>query len=449
MALFFAVLLGISAAVLAYFILAFNQASLIREVEMGFDADISAVQDWYELSPFMELTEIIDRMDRNHPTTYFSIQDPAGDYVYGDFHPEELEISVLKEGIVMMDVESQDVSSISFDGTRRFAAKVHALPDGTRLLMARDVNDALKNRNRLQLLGLLTILLMLIVIVTSFLISTVVVARLNTIWRTARSIVETGDLSQRIDVKTQWDDLSTLAQVLNELLERIEGLMQSVRQVSDNIAHDLRTPLTRLRSHMDELDHFLKTTGNDDGHEIAESLIGEADQILRTFNALLRIARIESGKMEQEFAEVDLSEVLMDVLDLYQPVAEEKNIHVLDLQTESKTIGDRDMLFQLFANLMDNAVKFTPEGGTVRVLTEEHEGEIQVRIEDTGPGISEEDQKHIFDRFFRAEESRSSPGAGLGLSLVYAVLQLHQGRVEVHENNPGTCFCIYLKALQK
>jgi len=449
MALFFAVLLGISAAVLAYFIVAFNQASLIREVEMGFDSDISAVQDWYELSPFMELTEIIDRMDRNHPTTYFSIQDPAGDYVYGDLHPEELEVSVLKEGIVLMDVESQDVSSVSFEGTRRFAAKVHTLPNGTRLLMARDVDDALKNRDRLQLLGLLTILLMFIVIVSSFLISTIVVARLNTIMRTARAIVLTGDLSQRIEVKTQWDDLSTLSQVLNELLERIEGLMESVRQVSDNIAHDLRTPLTRLRSHMEELDQFLKNTGDEGGHEIAESLIAEADQILRTFNALLRIARIESGKMEQEFIEVDLAEVLEDVLDLYQPVAEEKNIDVCGLQTESRTIGDRDMLFQLFANLMDNAVKFTPEGGTVRILTEEQAGQIQVRIEDTGPGIAKDDKKRIFGRFFRAEESRSSPGAGLGLSLVYAVLKLHKGRVEVHENHPGTCFCIYLNSLQK
>ena len=449
MALFFTVLLGISATVLAYFIVAFNQASLIREVELGFDSDISAVQDWYELSPFMEITEIIDRMERSHPFTYFSIQDPTGDYVYGDLHPDDLELTVLKEGIVMMDVESQDVSSESFEGTRRFAAKVHTLADGTKLLVARDVEEALKNRDRLQLLGLFTILLMLIVIFTSFLISTFVVGRLNTIWRTARRIVLTGDLSQRIEVRTQWDDLSTLAQVLNELLERIEGLMLSVRQVSDNIAHDLRTPLTRLRSHMEDLDQFLKTTGDDRAHKISESLIAEADQILRTFNALLRIARIESGKMEQEFTEVELAEVLIDVLDLYQPVAEEKNIHVCELQTESKTLGDRDMLFQLFANLMDNAVKFTPPGGTVRLVTEEKEGLIQINIEDSGPGIADEDKNRIFGRFFRAEESRSSPGAGLGLSLVYAVLQLHKGRIEVRDNHPGTRFCIYLNALQR
>ena len=449
MALFFTVLLGISAAVLAYFIIQFNQASLIREAELGFDSDISAVQDWYESSPFMELTEIIDRMERNHPSTYFSIQDPAGEYVYGDLHPDDLEVSVLKEGIVLMDVENQDVSSANFDGTRRFAAKVHTLADGSRLLVARDMDEALKNRDRLQFLGLLTILLMLIVIFSSFVISTFVVARLNTIWRTARAIVLTGDLSQRIEVKTQWDDLSTLAQVLNELLERIERLMQSVRQVSDNIAHDLRTPLTRLRSHMEELDQVLKSTDDTEARGIAGSLIVEADQILRTFNALLRIARIESGKMEQEFLEVDLAEVLLDVLDLYQPVAEEKNIHVCELQTESKTIGDRDMLFQLFTNLMDNAVKFTPEGGTVRIVTEEADGQIQIRIEDSGPGISDEDKKRVFGRFFRAEESRSSPGAGLGLSLVYAVLQLHKGRIEVLDNNPGTCFCVFLNAVRK
>lgn len=448
MALFFTVLLGISATVLAYFIVEFNKTSLIREVELGFDSDIASVQDWYELSPLMELTEIIDRMERNHPSTYFSIQNPLGDYVYGDLHPEELEMSVLREGIILMDVESSDVSSSNFDGTRRFAAKVHTLSNGTRLLVARDMDDALNNRDRMQLLGLLTILLMLIVICTSFFISTFVVGTLNTILRTARSIMITGDLSQRIDVPSQWDDLSTLAIVLNELLDQIEGLMYSVRQVSDNIAHDLRTPLTRLRSHMEDLDQFLKKTGDSEGHQIAESLIAEADQILRTFSALLRIARIESGKTEQQFSEVNLAEVLIDVLDLYQPVAEEKNVHVCELQTDCKTIGDRDMLFQLFANILDNAVKFTPEGGTVRVVTEEKDGRVDISIEDTGPGIPEDDRTRIFERFFRAEKSRSSPGDGLGLSLVYAVLKLHKGQIRVTDNEPGARFTVSLEAIK-
>lgn len=447
MALFFTVLLGISVFVLGYFISEFNRSSLIREVEIAIDSKIANVRDNIESSPFRPLTDIIDSMERNHPNTYFTIQNPSGEYVYGDVHPDLVRVSLLNEGIILMDVEEGDFALSNFEGARRFAAKIETLDDGTRLFVATDVEDALQARDRLHYLGLLTIALMLIVIATSFFISTFVVGRLNTIWRTARSIMITGDLSQRIKVGTAWDDLSRLASVLNELLERIEELMYSVRQVSDNIAHDLRTPLTRLRSHMDELDQILKESKDTRSHEIAESLIGEADQILRTFNALLRIARIESGKFEQEFGDVNLEELLVDVLDLYQPVAEEKNVSINEVKTDLKTFGDRDMLFQLFANILDNAVKFTPENGKVEVSVNQLGQLVSISIADTGPGIKKEDKKRIFDRFYREEKSRTTPGSGLGLSLVYAVLKLHAGHIEVNDNNPGSRFEIFLKAI--
>lgn len=445
-ALFFTALLGVSASILAYFIVEFNQASLIREAELGFDSDIASVKDWQEFAPFMDLTEVIDRMERNHSRTYFSLQNEHGDYVYGDLNPDDIESSMLTEGLIIMDVEDRNLISENFHGTRQFVAKLYTLGDGVSLLVARDMDDALKSRDRMQLLGLLTILLMLVVICTSFFVSTFVVSRLNNISMTARAILETGDMSQRIDLDSKWDDLSYLSGILNELFERTESLMESVRQVSDNIAHDLRTPLTRLRSHMTDLDKFLQKSGDSENHKIAESLISETDQILRTFNALLRIARIESGKIEQQFSAVDLVEVLEDVIDLYLPLAEEKNIRINSKLEKHQTYGDRDMLFQVFANLLDNAIKFTPDGGKVLVEIHRDGARIEIRIQDSGLGVSDEDKKRIFQRFFRAEKSRTSPGDGLGLSLVSAVLSLHKGNVVVGDANPGAYFSIFLRS---
>ena len=443
MALFFTVLLGISSSILGFFIIEFNQSSLIREVELGFDADIAAVQDWREYAPFMSLTTIIDKMERNHPDTYFSLQNPAGDYVYGALHPEQASISMMHDDIALMEIDASSVRSSSFKGMHHFAVKVHTFPSGARLLVARDVQDALKARSRMQLLGLLTILLMLVVICTSFFISTYVVSRVNTIWRTAKTIVETGDLSRRLEPSSEWDDLSSLSNVLNELLERAENLMGSVRQVSDNIAHDLRTPLARLRGRMEDLDLHLKKTGCLQGQDLLVSLIAEADKILRTFNALLRIARIESGKVEQQFAVVELRELLEDVLELYEPLAEDKNIRIKTLLSQSTIMGDSDMLFQVFANLIDNAVKFTPENGEIYVVIQDGD-DICVCVEDTGIGISEEDRTRVFDRFYRAEKSRSSPGSGLGLSLASAVMNLHKGKISAEPAEVGTRFLVHL-----
>ena len=278
---------------------------------------------------------------------------------------------------------------------------------------------------------------------TSFFISTYVVSRVNTIWRTAKTIVETGDLSRRLEPSSEWDDLSSLSNVLNELLERAENLMGSVRQVSDNIAHDLRTPLARLRGRMEDLDLHLKKTGCLQGQDLLVSLIAEADKILRTFNALLRIARIESGKVEQQFAVVELRELLEDVLELYEPLAEDKNIRIKTLLSQSTIMGDSDMLFQVFANLIDNAVKFTPENGEIYVVIQDGD-DICVCVEDTGIGISEEDRTRVFDRFYRAEKSRSSPGSGLGLSLASAVMNLHKGKISAEPAEVGTRFLVHL-----
>jgi len=451
MALVFTVLIGVSAGVISYFINIFNTGTLIDRVEVGIKSDFASFLDWREMAPGLSVPEIIDRLKQNEYRGEYSYQDANGNYVYGSLIPADIEISKLKGDILLLYVQKEDLHSniIDFEGTHRFAAKTFELDDGSRLLIGRDIEHALIGRKHMQQLGLLTVVLMLVVIATSFYISTYVVGLTNNIGKTAYEIMETGDFSRRIPISSGGDDLSNLATVLNDLLERADTLMQSVRQVSDNIAHDLRTPLARLRNQLDELDMHMKDIEDDAGREITESLMREADHILGTFGALLRIARIESGRREQEFEMVDLVPLLEDILELYQPLAEEDGIDVAFKSSSALTWGDPDMLFQVFANLMDNAVKFTPENGRIELLCESKSDGVYVELADSGTGILNTDKSRIFDRFYREEKSRCTPGNGLGLSLVQAVMKLHKADISVYDNNPGTRFIVRLSDIPK
>lgn len=268
-----------------------------------------------------------------------------------------------------------------------------------------------------------------------FLISYYVTKRINTIADTIDRIITTRDLTTRIPIDNRWDDLGKLAIAMNQMLDEIEQLVSSVRQVSDNIAHDLRTPLTRLRNHIEQL----RSGGTSPVVRAEEipALVAECDAILITFNALLRIANIESGRRAAVFQSVDLATVLRDVVELYEPVASEKGVQ-LSFAFEPVTLqGDKDLLFQALANLLDNAIKYTPPQGVVvaRVAPGANGGAL-ITIRDSGPGIADEHKSQVFRRFYRVQHERSTPGAGLGLSLVEAIIRLHQGSIALSDREP-------------
>jgi signal transduction histidine kinase len=221
------------------------------------------------------------------------------------------------------------------------------------------------------------------------------------------------------------------------MLDRITGLMETVRQVSDNIAHDLRTPLTRLRSRL-EIARGQLGDANSEARAAVEQATEEADGLLATFNALLRIARIEAEQRREGFAAVDLVPLLTDVAELYEPVAAERD-QTLTLQVRevAPIDGDRDLLFQAIANLVDNAIKYTPAGGRIALGLEPKGEGAEVYVADTGPGIPADQRERVFDRFHRLESSRSTPGSGLGLSLVRAVARLHGATIRLTDNAPG------------
>jgi signal transduction histidine kinase len=246
-----------------------------------------------------------------------------------------------------------------------------------------------------------------------------------------------GGPGQRLKIEGEAGYFRALAIVMNQMLEQMETLMQGVRRVSDNIAHDLRTPLTRMRN---ELSQLRDRKAPVDGIQL-EGLIEECDDLLSTFNALLRISALESGSRLASDAEVELGALLRDVVELYEPLAHEHGIVLeLDAPQQQYCKGEADLLFQMFANVLDNALKYTPDNGQITVqLSPGRDGAgHRVTISDSGPGIPVVERKNVFRRFYRVESSRTEqPGHGLGLSLVQAIAQYHHGAVELGSNHPG------------
>lgn len=432
MALLFTVLLSISAAILGYFLYDFGRQDFMRETEAAIDAEISMLSslDLHQPGPIVSYVQQRAKHDR---AVHFRYEDEDGKKLAGTIEALPSNVEPMAEGILRFIMETSG-------GNQSLAAKIHTFPDGSRIVVARDIHSLIASYERLKHLSMLIMGLMLAVVLVSFGISHFVVSRINRIASTAQLITETGDLSQRISVDSKWDDLSNLSIVLNGFLSQIEGLMTGIREVSNNIAHDLRTPLTGLRSDIESLkgkpvtDHHL------------DALLSEADRILTVFQSLLRITNIEKGKRYQSFSVVDLRTVLHDVMELYEPVAEEKQIELrVDIPESLAVRGDVDLLFQLFANLLDNAIKFSPAGAPVFIAASLRDGLADITIRDHGPGIPDTDKENAFRHFYRGDASRATPGNGLGLSLVKAVIELHRGRISLEDANPGLCVRIYLQ----
>jgi signal transduction histidine kinase len=252
-----------------------------------------------------------------------------------------------------------------------------------------------------------------------------------------------GDLAQRIPLTGGDDDFDRLVVILNRMLEQIEELMQGVKQVTNNIAHDLRTPLSRLRRRLDMLrenDDSMKNQA-----ELLDQAIGEADGLLITFKALLRISEVESGSRRGGFKDVDMTSLLQDLKEFYAPLSEEKEQTFIAEVPPSRPIqGDRDLLFQALANVLDNAIKYTPAAGSIRIMLHDQHDQLKIAICDSGPGVPLAAHEKVFERLYRLEVSRSTPGNGLGLSLVAAIVNLHHGRIELTDNRPGLNIAITL-----
>jgi signal transduction histidine kinase len=256
-----------------------------------------------------------------------------------------------------------------------------------------------------------------------------------------------GDLQQRVPVSGSGDEFDRLSRNLNAMLAQIDRLMLAMREVTDNVAHDLRSPLTRLKSRLEVTLLSQKTT--EEYRRALEQSVVETDKILSTFNALLSIAQAEAGSVGDNSDRVEIDGLIADIVELYEPVAEARDIEMtIKLGKAGSIKGDRHLLFQAAANLVDNAVKYSPDGGKVLVETRRAADPawIEIVVGDGGLGIPEADRPRVIERFVRLEQSRTTPGNGLGLSLVSAVMHRHDGKLILEDNEPGLRAILRLRA---
>jgi signal transduction histidine kinase len=314
-------------------------------------------------------------------------------------------------------------------------ARPVVLSDGGHLLVALRYNDIIESAQLVFRTLLRTMLATVILgVIGGYFAAAGTLRRIEKINEGINDIVR-GDLSQRIPLGDAAGNMRLLIENFNDMLDQAQSLMQGVRTVSDNIAHDLRTPLTRIRNQLSQLQQAVPAADE----ERVRALIEECDDILSTFNSLLRITQLEAGNRLGNFTALQLGPLVQDVVELYEPLAQDKGIELHSWCEELELSGDRDLVFQMVANLLDNAVKYTPPDGRISVtLKDAAEGGVLLTVADSGPGIPETDRENVFQRFFRLESSRGEqPGNGLGLSLVRAVVNLHRGEIRLLDNRPG------------
>jgi len=432
MALGYAVLLIISVSVL-FGLLYWNTAVFVAEqTEETIEVEISGLAEHYQKAGLVGLSEVIQERSRGQRLSLYLLTDPNRRPLAGNLNS--------------WPTASMPGDWIDFEyqrpiGSRIVEHRAHArhfvLPGGYNLLVGYDVQDQVRLERRMRgsmiWIGALALFLGL---GGGLLMARHWLRRIDNVNKTAREIMD-GDMSRRVELSGSDDELDRLARNLNAMLDRIEALMAGLRQVTDNIAHDLRSPLNRLRSRlevtmMEDPDKGVYRTALVD-------TMREADELLKTFNALLLIGEAESGLDWSKLESVDLSTQTNDVAELYEPAAEDAGIKLrAEITPDILVRGNPNLISQAIVNLLDNALKYTPSGERVLISVGiDSAGDAYFEIADSGPGIPESEHENVLNRFVRLEGSRSTVGSGLGLSLVAAVAKLHQARLMLKDNKPG------------
>ena len=311
------------------------------------------------------------------------------------------------------------------------------LPGGYNLLVGRDLARLRPLEIRFWYgLGAAAGILSIAGLIGGLLIRRAVLQRIDGISHTASRIVQ-GDLTHRLPIGKGDNEFNTLSRIINRMLDQIEQLVHGVSNVSNAIAHDLRTPLTELRSRLEEL--AITRPSSEEAFAEIEAAVADVDRVIGVFNALLRLAELDTGASRSGFVEVDTTDAAAKAVEFYQPYAELKGISLsFDQKGAGPIRGDPVLLAQAIGNLIDNALKFTPDNGAIAVETRRrHDGSVEITVSDNGPGIPDAEKPKVQERFYRGDASRGTPGVGLGLSLVSAVARLHVGSLELADNHPG------------
>ena len=427
---------------LGYF--ALNTRRLITEqITDTVNAEITGLSEQYRQGGIRRLVIVVDARARRPGSSLYIVTNFAGEALAGNvtaLAPGVLDNSGWTETVYRRLDEADTPDHPEHEALVR----VFQLPGGFRLLVGRDLDERERLYHIVLSAGRWSVAIVIVLgLAGGLFVTRRVLRRVDAMTETTRTIMA-GDLGGRLPVTGTGDELDRLADNLNVMLERIEALMHGLKEVSDNIAHDLKTPLTRLRNRSEEA---LRTAKSEGEYRAAlEATIEESEGLIRTFNALLMIARAESGQARDDMSEFDAAEIARDVGELYEPLADQKGIALtVEADMPAKIKGNRELVSQALANLVDNAIKYAapldktangaPSEVVVRALNDGDR--ILLTVADSGPGIQEADRGRAVERFVRLEQSRSQPGSGLGLSLASAVARLHGGELTLADNAPG------------
>src|SRR5471030_275991 len=429
--LVYVLLFALSVTSLLFFTYWNTRRTLDEQTDQIIEAEITGLSEEYQHFNLPGLVETVRARSLHQGQALYLLSDGLHHVVAGnlDAWPQ---ISDSSGNMVEFDYERPVDGKLE---ARRARGRVFALAGDFALLVAQDVHDRyLTERMFTTTLPWTVLLILLLGTAGGALMSRNMLRRLDTINRTSGEIIA-GDLTRRVPLNGSGDEFDALAENLNRMLDRIERLMKGLREVTDSVAHDLRTPLNRLRNRLEESVARLNANGAQAGE--IERAIAETDQLIGTFNALLLIAETDAGTTRAAMSALDLGSVAADVAELYEPLAEEKKLALTLAPGGAIAIeGNRSLIAQALANLVDNAIKYTPAGGKARIRVAITETGVDLSVADSGPGISLADRPRVTERFVRLEASRNSPGTGLGLSLVAAVAHFHNAVLVLEDNMP-------------
>lgn len=400
------------------------------------EAEIAGLAEQYRIAGIRRLVGIVDRRGRQPGASLYLVTNFAGERIAGN-------VGNLPAGVLAEAGQREIEYGRSEDEARdhRAIVRVFVLPGGFRLLVGRDVEERVRIREIIgRAFGLSLLLIGVLGCLGGWFVTKRVLKRVDAMTATTETIV-TGDLTGRLSIAGTGDELDRLALNLNAMLDRIGELMTGMTEVSNNIAHDLKTPLTRLRNKADEA--LRSAAGPEELRAALDGVIEESDNLIRIFNALLTIARLEAGHQQESMADFDAAEVAKGVAELYEPLAEEAGTALtVEVEAGLPVHGSRELLGQAVANLVDNAIKYgtettAGEPAAVTVRASKDHDTIRIAVGDRGPGIAADDRERVVGRFVRLEQSRSRPGFGLGLSIAAAVARLHGGALKLNDNAPG------------
>jgi signal transduction histidine kinase len=435
LALLYAALFGASVLVLLGVFYWGAERALERQTDQAIEAEIQALQERYRSAGLGGLTQaIVERAQRPRLSDMlYLLATPGGRALAGNMTAWPEQVS-REDGWLLFAIERRWQTGEMERSKAR--ARSFELPQGLLLLVGRDNRERQSLRRfMLEALAWSMAAIVLLGVGGGLVLSRRVLGRIDEVARVADEI-RRGAVSSRVALSGTGDEFDRLAVTLNGMLDEIERLVASIRGVTVNIAHDLKSPLARLRG---RLEMALRSDASpaDRGAAI-EQAIEEADGLIATFNALLSIAEAQSGRSPAEMAEIDLASLVEDASDLYEPLAEERGV-TLATQAggDARVPGNRQLLFQALANLIDNALKYAPAGGSVRIWAGRGPEGPELGVADRGPGVPEPDRARVIEPFVRLDQSRGTPGSGLGLSLVDAIARLHGAVLRLEDNGPG------------